>query len=181
MEGSTRKEIMERDPVCGMPVDPAKAKATVDHAGKTYYFCCPSCAAKFKSDPQKYLTPTPADAHNTPHTSTHASSLINLALAPAPQRADSPANTYTCPMHPEIIRDAPGSCPICGMALEPRFASASDEENPELASMTRRFWWSIALTIPVLALAMSDRIPGVPLQRLQGGTQIDVCLGIIGL
>jgi Cu+-exporting ATPase len=88
-----------------------------------------------------------------------------MALEPATPKASANRIEYTCPMHPEIIRSGPGSCPICGMALEPRTVSASEEENPELSSMTRRFWISVALTIPVLILGMSDLIPGQPLQQ----------------
>jgi len=88
-----------------------------------------------------------------------------MALEPAMPKASADRIEYTCPMHPEIIRSGPGSCPICGMALEPRTVSASEEENPELSSMTRRFWISVALTIPVLILGMSDLIPGQPLQQ----------------
>ena len=88
-----------------------------------------------------------------------------MALEPAMPKASANRIEYTCPMHPEIIRSEPGSCPICGMALEPRTVSASEEENPELSFMTRRFWISVALTIPVLILGMSDVIPGQPLQQ----------------
>ena len=88
-----------------------------------------------------------------------------MALEPATPKASANRIEYTCPMHPEIIRSGPGSCPICGMALEPRTVSASEEENPELSLMTRRFWISVALTIPVLILGMSDLIPGQPLQQ----------------
>jgi Cu+-exporting ATPase len=88
-----------------------------------------------------------------------------MALEPAMPKVSATRIEYTCPMHPEIIRSGPGSCPICGMALEPRTVSASEEENPELSLMTRRFWISVALTIPVLILGMSDLIPGQPLQQ----------------
>ena len=88
-----------------------------------------------------------------------------MALEPSTPSASATRIEYTCPMHPEIIRSQPGACPICGMALEPRTVSASEEENPELSGMTRRFWISVALTIPVLVLGMSDLIPGQPLQR----------------
>ena len=89
-----------------------------------------------------------------------------MALEPATPKASANRIEYTCPMHPEIIRSGPGSCPICGMALEPRTVSASEEENPELSDMARRFWISVALTIPVLVLGMSDLIPGQPLDRV---------------
>ncbi|MGA8224389.1 MAG: heavy metal translocating P-type ATPase [Candidatus Acidiferrales bacterium] len=144
----------ERDPVCGMTVDPLRAKASVEHAGKTFYFCSPGCAQKFRTDPDKYLAPKPTE----PAKSTEPAK----PTAPTP----APSIEYTCPMHPEIIRHVPGACPICGMALEPRTATADEAENPELASMTRRFWASVALTVPVLVLGMSDLIPGQPIQKL---------------
>ena len=147
---------MERDLVCAMTVDPKRAKDSAEHDGKTHYFCSPGCAAKFRANPEKYLAATPAS-------STHANdSLVKIGSAAHP-RPVAPVE-YTCPMHPQIIRLGPGACPICGMALEPRTALA-DEENPELASMTQRFWISLALTVPVLILGMSDLIPSQPLQH----------------
>jgi Cu+-exporting ATPase len=89
-----------------------------------------------------------------------------MALEPVVPTQPATRVEYTCPMHPEIVRSAPGSCPICGMALERRDAIAEQDENPELADMTRRFWISVALTIPILALAVSDMIPGQPLQNI---------------
>ena len=88
-----------------------------------------------------------------------------MALEPAAIEAPASRTEYTCPMHPEIVRDAPGSCPICGMALEPRSISA-DDENPELITMTRRFWVGVALTLPLLAVMLSDILPGHPIQHL---------------
>ena len=88
-----------------------------------------------------------------------------MALEPSVPSPSAVRVEYTCPMHPEIIRSEPDACPICGMALEPRTVSASEDENPELADMSRRFWISVALTIPVLVLGMSDMLPGQPLQR----------------
>jgi len=194
-------QTLSRDPVCGMSVDPQRAKASVNHTGKTYYFCCAGCAERFRSSPDKYLN---ADAKPSPHHASHTP-LITLAPRPAsPPKSSAPSVIYTCPMdpdirqstpgpcpkcgmaleppmptvpatrveytcpmHPEIIRPAPGACPICGMALEPRTVStAAEEENPELILMSRRFWISLALTIPVLILAMSDLIPGQPIQHL---------------
>ena len=153
---------MERDPVCGMTVDPARA-ATADYAGSTYYLCSEGCAAKFRAAPDKYVRPGP-----TIQPPAHGGGLVRLVAA-APARRTAPgqsavATEYTCPMHPEIIRPGPGSCPICGMALEPRTALAEDGPNEELVSMTRRLSVSVALAIPVVALGMSDIIPGRPLQ-----------------
>ena len=198
---------MERDPVCGMTVDPACAKATAEYNGKAYFFCCAGCAAKFRSEPEKYLAPPTPPGEPTHKAARPAKpSLVQLSGAPpAPKaaaaqessyvcpmdpeiRKDRPGpcpkcgmalepafppapvtrTEYTCPMHPEIVRVEPGACPICGMALEPRTTSVEDEQNPELASMTRRFWISVALTVPVLALGMSDLIPGQPFQYWLG-------------
>ena len=89
-----------------------------------------------------------------------------MALEPAAPAAPSVKTEYVCPMHPEIVRPEPGSCPICGMALEPRIVTLQEETNPELIDMTRRFWISVVLTTPIFFLAMSDMIPGQPVQRI---------------
>jgi Cu+-exporting ATPase len=142
--------IAVKDPVCGMNVNPLTAKDRLDHAGKTEYFCCANCREKFKSDPGKYLDPTRPSS--------------NLVTLGAPSARPHPGE-YTCPMHPEIVRPNPGACPICGMALEPRTISAIEEENPELRDMTRRFWISLGLTAPLLAIAMVDMLPGMPVEH----------------
>jgi P-type Cu+ transporter len=220
--------MIERDPVCGMTVDPAKAKATAEHSGKTYFFCCAGCAKKFQADPEKYLSaqfPAPMAAHAgmvqiggakaAPALAkiAPAKSTIEPPVQPAPARVVPPKTQasayvcpmdpevreqfpgacpkcgmalepeiplasatrveYTCPMHPEIVRSEPGSCPICGMALEPRTVAIEEEENPELVSMTRRFWAGVALTVPVLVLGMSDLIPGKPVQQFLPGRTIE--------
>jgi P-type Cu+ transporter len=134
------------DPVCGMTVDPSSAAAVVHHEGLDHYFCSDSCRQKFEADPARYVAPR----HPAP---------------PAP--AASSAVEYTCPMHPEIVQLGPGSCPICGMALEPRTATLADD-NPELRDMTRRFWVSAALTLPLLALMLAEMLPGHPLQHWLG-------------
>ncbi len=127
-----------KDPVCGMNVDQHTAKHRHTHEGHTYYFCNPRCREKFIADPAKYLAPERAP--------------------PAPV----PAGTiYTCPMHPEIRQVGPGSCPICGMALEPEIATADAGPNPELIDMTRRFWIGLALTLPVFALEMGGHLTGL--------------------
>ncbi|HSE19061.1 MAG TPA: heavy metal translocating P-type ATPase [Pyrinomonadaceae bacterium] len=142
------------DPVCGMTVDPDHAAGSFEYQGNTYYFCSTHCLHRFRENPGGFLTPS------TPQP-------IGITRAPkAPAAAAKPGQKYTCPMHPEIIRDGPGSCPICGMALEPLVVSLEEEENHELTDMTRRFWIAVVLTIPVFALGMSDLIPGEPLQRL---------------
>ena len=220
---------MERDPVCGMTVDPERAKATAEHNGKMYYFCCLACGRKFRAEPEEYLSveaaaPTHAQgqlvqlgsakpAPTIPLTSIAAAPPAQTApgFAQAPRKAQvhgreaakavavvytcpmdpdvhqsqpgacpkcgmalesavpvAPATLieYTCPMHPEIVRPRSDCCPICGMALEPCTAVVEEEANPELVSMTRRFWTSIALAIPVLFLGMSDLIPGQPVQKI---------------
>jgi Cu+-exporting ATPase len=150
---------LERDPVCGMTVDPRKAAATVEHAGKDYYFCSVGCGAKFKATPEKFLSPSTTQTVSS-------SQLVGIAgAAPATgARTGFPSASekveYTCPMHPEVIQDAPGACPICGMALEPLTVTETEPPNPELESMTRRFWVSAVLTAPILVLAMSDIIFG---------------------
>jgi Cu+-exporting ATPase len=136
------------DPVCGMTVNPDTAAGSFEYQGKTYYFCSTHCLHRFRENPESFLKPAPQ--------------LIGITRSTEPKVA----RKYTCPMHPEIIRDGPGSCPICGMALEPMTASLEEEENPELTDMTRRFWIAVVLTIPVFALGMSDLIPGQPLQQL---------------
>ena len=120
-----------KDPVCGMSVDPHNAKHTAMHAGRPYYFCSARCRERFIADPEKYLAPDEARAEPVPE-----------------------GTIYTCPMHPEVRQVGPGSCPICGMALEPELVTADTGPNPELVDMTRRFWIGLALTLPVIALEM---------------------------
>lgn len=170
------------DPVCGMTVDPTKAAASVEHEGTAYWVCSQSCATKFRADPDKYLKPSlaaakPASPHNEAveyvcpmDTEVHqigpgACPKCGMALEPASVAAPKTRTEYTCPMHPEIVRSELGNCPICGMALEPREVTMADE-NPELADMQRRFWISLILTLPLLALMVSDMLPSRPLQHL---------------
>jgi P-type Cu+ transporter len=147
------KEVV--DPVCGMTIDPADAVGHVDYNGETYYFCADSCLERFKADPATYVTlgsgirDPGSEERRTP---------------PIPDPRSSIPLKYTCPMHPEIVRDGPGSCPICGMALEPMTITAEEPENEELRDMTRRFWASVALTVPTLVIGMADVIPGRPLE-----------------
>jgi Cu+-exporting ATPase len=126
-----------KDPVCGMMVDPHTAKHRHEHHGHTYYFCNPKCREKFIAEPGKYLA------------------------GEAPKEEVPAGTTYTCPMHPEIRQIGPGSCPICGMALEPELVSLDDAPNPELIDMTRRFWIALALTIPIFFLEMIPHLTGV--------------------
>jgi Cu+-exporting ATPase len=125
------------DPVCGMTVDPHTAQHRHQHGGRAYYFCSAGCRTKFAADPDKYLGKE------------------QRAAEPVPEGA-----IYTCPMHPEIRQTGPGSCPICGMALEPELATADTGPNPELADMSRRLWIGLVLTLPVFALEMGAHILG---------------------
>ena len=132
------------DPVCGMTVDPATTPHHADHAGTAYHFCSAGCRSKFIADPTKYLAPKPATE--------------DLPLAPA-------GTMYICPMHPEIRQDHPGSCPLCGMALEPEMPSLDEDDNPELKDFSRRFWWSLPLTVAVFVLAMGSMfVHAMPVQ-----------------
>jgi Cu+-exporting ATPase len=142
-----------------MTVDPQRAAAVVEHQGQKFYFCSKGCAEKFRGDPGRYLAP-PA-VHQIQAAPHHA------AKPAAPVAAGT---RYTCPMHPEVVRDAPGSCPICGMALEPMVPTAAEEANPELVGMTRRFWVCAILTAPLFLIAMAEMLPGNPLGRLIGPT-----------
>lgn len=126
-----------KDPVCGMDVDPHTARHKAEHGGRPYYFCSAGCKDKFVADPARYLK---GEA--------------------APMQAVPPGTTYTCPMHPEIRQVGPGSCPICGMALEPEMASAETGPNPELVDFTRRFWIGLVLTLPVFILEMGAHLFG---------------------
>jgi len=127
-----------RDPVCGMTVTPESGHY-FEHAGAVFYFCCAGCRNKFAADPSHFLDRgSAADSHGS--------------------SATAGSGPYTCPMHPDIIQDMPGDCPICGMALEPVTASLDPEQNPELIDMTRRLWVCAILTVPVLLLAMGEML-----------------------
>ena len=167
------------DPVCGMTISPDKAMGHVDHKGRTYYFCSQSCLEQFRANPDAFLAerrgPSAASAdmereYTCPmHPEVRqkgpgACPKCGMALEPV-DVAPVTQVEWTCPMHPEIVRDGPGSCPICGMALEPRTVTL-EEKNPELDDMTRRFRWSAGITVPILALMVSEFVPGQPLQRV---------------
>src|SRR6185436_6674672 len=140
------------DPVCGMMVDPATAAGSHEHRGTTYWFCSRSCLERFREDPDRYL---------------------GRAAAPPAPTADS--ILYTCPMHPEVIAHGPGSCPKCGMALEPVMPVIGEEESSELADMTRRFRISAALTLPIFLGSMVE-MAGVRLPGGQGRAWVELLL-----
>ncbi|MBM3790536.1 MAG: HAD-IC family P-type ATPase, partial [Acidobacteria bacterium] len=145
---------LEKDPVCGMMVDPGRAAGKAGHEGKMFYFCHPRCREKFVSGPARWL-----------------------AEGAAPEAMDDlsagerlPAGTeYVCPMDPEVLQDHPGACPVCGMALEPRVPRLEEPENPELTDMKRRLRASLALSLPLVALSMDEMITGGALRGLFPG------------
>jgi Cu+-exporting ATPase len=137
--GHAKTENGVKDPVCGMIVDPTATQHRASHEGQDYHFCSAGCRSKFVASPEIYL----GDAR------------------PAP--GASPGVIWTCPMHPQIRRDGPGTCPICGMALEPEEPSLDDAPNPELVDFTRRLWVSGVLTVPLLAISMGAEMLGIHL------------------
>ncbi len=143
--GAAPPEEAVHDPVCGMTVRPATAKHKAEHGGKTYFFCSAGCREKFEKDPEKYLAPKDEAAKPEP---------APPAVPGAGGGLGGPGGHWTCPMHPEIVRDKPGSCPICGMALEPMMPSLDEGPDPELIDMQRRLIGSAALAAPLLALEM---------------------------
>ena len=187
---------MAKDPVCGMDVEENSAAAKHVYKGQAYYFCSDHCLAKFKEDPDEFLKSHGlghvADTHGHVHAAPQtpkgdkpeggayvcpmdpevreskpgACPKCGMALEPAAPSAPAVKTEYVCPMHPEIVRPEPGFCPICGMALEPRTVTLEEEANPELVDMTRRFWVGVVLSAPIALLAMSDMIPGQPVQRI---------------
>ncbi|WP_027582501.1 heavy metal translocating P-type ATPase [Bradyrhizobium sp. Ai1a-2] len=137
--GADDNGALATDPVCGMKVDPATAKHRFSHKGQDYFFCSARCRERFVAEPEKFLKPRESEP----------------AL---------PAGTiYTCPMHPQIRQVGPGSCPICGMALEPEEVTLDDRPDPELVDMTRRFWIALVLTLPVFAIEMAGHALGIEL------------------
>jgi Cu+-exporting ATPase len=167
------------DPVCGMRILPADAVGQVTHRGRTFHFCSQSCLDKFTAAPESYLGAEPAEPHTHALGDTReyicpmdpevrqigpgACPKCGMALEPV-SAAPLTKTEWTCPMHPEVVRDQAGACPICGMALEPRVV-ALDEQNAELDDMTRRFRWSLVITMPILAFMVSEFLPGQPLQH----------------
>jgi Cu+-exporting ATPase len=138
-EAASGKAPLAVDPVCGMTVDTHVGKPTHDYQGHTYHFCSSGCQAKFSASPERYL-----NKQDEPE--------------PAP-----PGTLYTCPMHPEIVQEGPGPCPICGMALEPMGALPEDVPNEELIDFTRRLWVALPLSLIIFAVDMSAHVFGIRL------------------
>jgi len=179
-----------RDPVCGMTVDPQAGKPRIDHGGHTYHFCSASCRDKFAKAPEEFVTAVDPVCGMSVERATAANFMRHegkgfyfcspgckgkFEADPAKYLGDRPApepvpkgTQYTCPMHPEIVRDRPGSCPICGMALEPMGVPTGDEgPNAELVDFTRRLWVSGALSVPLLLITMGPML-GLPLREWLG-------------
>ena len=142
------------DPVCGMRVDPLTTKHHLDHKGQDYFFCSGRCRTRFEAKPEKFLAPK---------SSTSEEQLPEGTI-------------YTCPMHPEVRQVGPGSCPICGMALEPETVSLDDKPDPELIDMTRRFWIALALTLPVFVIDMTAHLGGMHLLPAQTSNWVSFAL-----
>ena len=183
IENSTQRKVI--DPVCHMTVDPNSAAGSYEHNGETYFFCSKHCLAKFRDNPNAFLTAQPSlsqlpvSIQRSPKSTSyicpmhpeveqdHPGSCAKCGMALDPASTAAPSRVeYTCPMHPEIVRDGPGSCPICGMALEPRTVDLDIAENPELTDMMKRFRLAVFFTVPVFIVGMSDLIPGQPLQSI---------------
>jgi Cu+-exporting ATPase len=190
---SDAAEQLATDPVCGMNVNPGKAAGTHAYGGQTYFFCSKGCLEDFRSQPEKYLLEgirkhsitslredKGASEKGLQYTCPMHPGIQESRPGPCPKCGmalekvegyitPSTKTEYVCPMHPEIVRSEAGACPICGMALEPRVVTLEEESNLELKDMTRRFWISLALTVPVFLIAMSEMIPGQPLQHMVRG------------
>ena len=176
--GAATAEVL--DPVCDMTISLDDAVGQHDYKGQTYYFCSESCLDRFRATPEafvgdaatsppaaapdkerEYICPMDPEIRQKGPGACPKCGMALEAVEPAPITKVE----WTCPMHPEIVRDGPGACPICGMALEPR-AVMIEERNPELDDMTRRFWWSAGITSPMLAVMVSEFLPGQPIQAL---------------
>jgi len=174
--GTAPAGVLPKDPVCGMTLDPATSKRKVEYRDQSYLFCSDKCLSTFRADPAKYTSLQKQEVEQPQAGATYVCPMDpevrqnqpgacpKCGMALERESAVDTAAEYVCPMHPEIVRPEPGFCPICGMTLEPRTAVA-DEENPELREMTKRFWISVALTLPIVFLDMSKMIPGMPIQH----------------
>lgn len=174
-EAEPGRYLTATDPVCGMQVDRATARYMLKHEGARYYFCCEGCQKSFEADPAKFLNAKPfvlpgaapavaghdhGHAGHSHHGHAHGAASVDPSTVAA-------GTKWTCPMHPEIVKDGPGDCPICGMALEPMVASLDDGPNPELVDFTRRLWVSAGLSIPILVISMGGMI-GLPVREWIG-------------
>ena len=167
------------DPVCRMVVDRPEAAGTHEYAGVTYPFCSLDCLERFRANPGAYLAGPPAEPAAAPAGMTYTCPMhpevrqprpgacpkCGMALEPVAPTPAAMRTEWVCPMHPQIVQSEPGTCPICGMALEPRTVTADEPVNLELVDMTRRFGMGLAFTAPLLALVMSDLLPGQPIQH----------------
>jgi Cu+-exporting ATPase len=151
--GQTAPAALATDPVCGMEVDPHRTPHRHEHGDRAWYFCSAGCRAKFAADPDRYLA--------------------GKTASPEPVRPDT---VYTCPMHPEVRQIGPGSCPMCGMALEPLSPTAEAGPNPELADMQRRFRIGLVLTLPILVLEMGPHLTGLHLVGRQTANWLQLLL-----
>ncbi|MGC2816608.1 MAG: heavy metal translocating P-type ATPase [Candidatus Acidiferrum sp.] len=159
--------VRVKDLVCGMSVDPEKTAAKLEYGGHSYSFCSKGCAEKFAKEPQKYLAARDAAVKESLAQQAHDQHSAQATAAASSIAAPSKDTRYTCPMHPEVIQIGPGSCPKCGMALEPMDPFAEVEADPEYDSMLRRFWVSAALSVPVLVLAMFGDALRLPLSTAE--------------
>src|SRR5580704_17432882 len=171
MEHTNATAKIAKDPICGMTVDPAKAAATIEYDGQPYYFCSKGCAAKFQQNPTKFVA---AELQNKNADATHSCCSHSTVTTSKSATATAPATAsegvrYTCPMHPQVVQIGPGSCPICGMALEPMDPLAEVEADPEYGSMRKRFVVAIVLSVPLLVLSMGAEslLRGVPVAAMQ--------------
>ncbi len=178
-------DLRVKDPVCGMSIDPAKAKGSMEHDGAVYHFCSLGCLHKFSANPSAYISPSPASGvvpsapagtwyicpMDAEIRQDHPGNCPKCGMALEPEIPTQGTKTeFVCPMHPEIVRAEPGPCPKCGMALELRTVQLEEGPSPELVDMTRRFWVSTALSLPVFLLSMSEMIPQNPVAMRLGGT-----------
>ncbi|HET7214702.1 MAG TPA: HAD-IC family P-type ATPase, partial [Terriglobia bacterium] len=183
---------MFKDPVCHMDVEPSSAAGSCEYMGTTYYFCCEACLEKFRAAPQDYIgatkpqprpaEPAPGSDYTCPmdpevhQSNPGACPKCGMALEATMIATPQTKTQYVCPMHPEVVRDGPGACPKCGMALEPRTVTLEAEANPEYADMKRRFWISVVLTAPLMALEMAHMISGRPMLPGAAGNWLQFAL-----